>query len=149
MEQQIDSTEIQHHLGFYNSLLQLNGYGKSAKRLTDLGAIYEMLISIRATVNRDLALLESQIPDTPRQHLNLPWKPKRTVLGYSVKQLTQREQQVLALFARGCSYNETAQLLDCQLATVQTHAKHIYKKLNVHSRAEAVFEARQSGLPGM
>ena len=36
--------------------------------------------------------------------------------------------------------------LGVSLATVQTHARNIYGKLDVHNKAEALFEARQLGL---
>jgi len=55
--------------------------------------------------------------------------------------LSEREKEVLSLFIKGFSYVETAKLLECKLSTIQTHAKNIYKKLGVHSRAEAVHEA--------
>jgi len=55
--------------------------------------------------------------------------------------LTEREVEVLDLLSRGMSYKEMAGILECKVSTIQTHIKRIYKKLGVHSRAEAVFEA--------
>ncbi|MDX8391497.1 MAG: response regulator transcription factor [Mariprofundaceae bacterium] len=55
--------------------------------------------------------------------------------------LTGREQAVLRMFYKGYSYKETANMLGCGIATVQTHAKRIYKKMGVHSQAEAAHEA--------
>lgn len=60
--------------------------------------------------------------------------------------LSRRESQVLDLIARGYSYAEIARLGSMSLGTVQTHIKHLYSKLSVHSRSEAVFEASQMGL---
>lgn len=60
--------------------------------------------------------------------------------------LTGREQDVLRLFARGLTFSETAEHLGCKPSTVHTHAKQIYRKLGVHSRSEAVFEARHLGM---
>jgi len=54
--------------------------------------------------------------------------------------LTEREKGVLQMFHQGCSYKETAHVLGCSITTVQTHAKHIYRKMGVHSRGEAVHE---------
>ena len=59
--------------------------------------------------------------------------------------LTPREQEVLALIARGFSYAEVARLQGMSLNTVQTHIKNIYVKLSVHSKSEAVFEATRMG----
>lgn len=56
-------------------------------------------------------------------------------------QLTPRETEILNAIARGFSYAETASLLHLSVQTVHTHLKNIYKKLAVHSKTEAVFEA--------
>lgn len=60
--------------------------------------------------------------------------------------ITQRETEVLTLIARGYSNTEIAELLEMSGNTVSTHTKHIYRKLAVNSRGEAVFEATQLGL---
>jgi DNA-binding NarL/FixJ family response regulator len=56
-------------------------------------------------------------------------------------QLTPRESEILNAIARGFSYAETAELLHLSPQTVHTHLKNVYKKLAVHSKTEAVFEA--------
>lgn len=61
-------------------------------------------------------------------------------------QLSAREQDVLALIARGFSYHEISRLQSVTVHTVQTHIKNLYRKLAVHSRSEAVFEATRMGL---
>ena len=60
--------------------------------------------------------------------------------GVAFSGLTLREKAVLQMFQQGYSYKETARILHCSVATVQTHAKHIYRKMGVHSRAEAAHE---------
>jgi len=60
--------------------------------------------------------------------------------------LSPREQEVLALIARGFSYLEIARLQRLSVHTVQTHIKNLYAKLSVHSKSEAVFEATRMGL---
>lgn len=60
--------------------------------------------------------------------------------------LSPREQEVLALIARGFSYGEIARLQGLSVHTVQTHIKNLYGKLSVHSKNEAVFEATRMGL---
>ena len=55
--------------------------------------------------------------------------------------LTPRETEILDSIARGFSYAETANLLAISVQTVHTHLKNIYRKLAVHSKTEAVFEA--------
>ncbi|MGV3571249.1 MAG: response regulator [Ramlibacter sp.] len=60
--------------------------------------------------------------------------------------ITARELEILSLLSRGYTYSEVAALLGLAPSTIQSHVKNIYSKLCVHSRAEAVFEARQLGL---
>ena len=60
--------------------------------------------------------------------------------------LSPREQDVLALIARGFSYAEIARLQGLSVHTVQSHIKNLYSKLSVHSRSEAVFEATRMGM---
>lgn len=52
--------------------------------------------------------------------------------------LSQREAEVLGLLAKGYLYKEIADLLKLTYATVHTHIRHIYEKLHVRSRTEAV-----------
>ena len=60
--------------------------------------------------------------------------------------LTARELEVLNLIAKGFSYREIADLLAISPQTMPGHIKNMYRKLAVHSRSEAVFEAVQTGL---
>lgn len=55
--------------------------------------------------------------------------------------LTAREREVLGQLARGATYTTIARALDIGIGTVQSHVKAIYRKLGVHSRAEAAREA--------
>ena len=59
----------------------------------------------------------------------------------AVAPLTARESEILNTIARGFTYAETANLLHLSVQTVHTHLKNIYKKLAVHSKTEAVYEA--------
>ncbi|HOB66333.1 LuxR C-terminal-related transcriptional regulator [Ottowia sp.] len=60
--------------------------------------------------------------------------------------ISARERDVLSLLERGCSYAEAAQSLGVAVSTVQAHVKSLYVKLGVHSKNEAVYEARQARL---
>ncbi|MFK7975508.1 MAG: LuxR C-terminal-related transcriptional regulator [Halioglobus sp.] len=55
--------------------------------------------------------------------------------------LSARETDVLTAVAKGFTYNEIAKMLNISFHTVSSHIKHIYRKLEVSSRSEAVFEA--------
>jgi LuxR family maltose regulon positive regulatory protein len=60
--------------------------------------------------------------------------------------LTERELEVLHLIADGYSNAEIAQKLFLAVATVKVHARHIFEKLGVASRTQAVAAARHLGL---
>jgi DNA-binding NarL/FixJ family response regulator len=61
-------------------------------------------------------------------------------------QLTEREREVLVLMARGLSNDEITASLIVGLATVKTHVNRILTKLQLHSRAQAVVTAYETGL---
>jgi len=112
-----------------------------------LVSVYHRLQTLHRSMAEDLAELEILLalsshaavaveqPRNSRKHNEL-----------NICSLSCKENEVLNIFAKGYSYCEAAELLDCKLTTIQTHAKRIYKKLKVHSRSEAVFEAHQLGL---
>ena len=60
--------------------------------------------------------------------------------------LTAREVEILQLIAKGLSNNEAAGTLGLSKATVRTHLEHIYQKLEVTNRVEAVTEGIRKGL---
>lgn len=57
-----------------------------------------------------------------------------------VERLSQREQELLELLAKGCFYKEIADRLNISMNTVRTHLRHIYEKLHVQSRTQAVLK---------
>jgi len=59
--------------------------------------------------------------------------------------LTEREREVLAALSDGYSYKEVAARLVVSSHTVHTHVKHIYEKLQVSGRQQAISKARQQG----
>lgn len=60
--------------------------------------------------------------------------------------LTQRETEILSLLGKGLSFSEIGESLHISSHTVAQHIKKIYRKLAVHSRGEAVYEATQMGI---
>lgn len=62
--------------------------------------------------------------------------------------LSAREQEVLELITKGFTADEIAELISVSLHTVLTFVRRIYKKLQVNSKAEAIYEARLQGLLG-
>lgn len=60
--------------------------------------------------------------------------------------LTSRERDVLRCLMAGSAYKQVAAELGISIDTVRTHIRHIYKKLQVHSVAEAATKALRAGL---
>ncbi|WP_326541641.1 response regulator transcription factor [Pseudorhodoferax sp.] len=60
--------------------------------------------------------------------------------------LSKRELEVLRLIEKGMTYDEVGEVLSITWNTVTTHLRRVYHKLQVGSRGEAVYEARQRGL---
>jgi DNA-binding NarL/FixJ family response regulator len=58
------------------------------------------------------------------------------------EKLSTREREVLDLLVQGFSNKEIADRLGISVSTILWHLKHIYHKLHVHSRAEAVLKLR-------
>lgn len=55
--------------------------------------------------------------------------------------LSSREKEILALLVKGKSYKAVAAACFISIDTVSTHVRHIYEKLHVHSKSEAVAKA--------
>lgn len=75
-----------------------------------------------------------------------PRRKRRTRPAEGEEQLTQRERQVLLLFAQGLGTGAIAQGLSISTTTVRNHAQRILAKLRSHSRIQAVAVGYASGL---
>ncbi|MEN9797466.1 MAG: hypothetical protein RL653_1162 [Pseudomonadota bacterium] len=59
--------------------------------------------------------------------------------------LTARELEVLELISHGDTYKEVAAKLEVQLCTVEAHIKNLYRKLESHSKVQAIRTAKARG----
>lgn len=66
--------------------------------------------------------------------------PKRQVVNNEMEMLSKKEKEVLDWMVKGYSYKMIAAELDKSVETIRTQVKHIYKKLNVQSNAEAILK---------
>ena len=78
-----------------------------------------------------------------KSHLQTPSRDCDDVVN---KKLSQRELEILQLIAVGDSSANISTKTSISVQTVSTHIKNAYRKLNVHSRLQAVASARGLGL---
>ena len=103
-------------------------------RFVDLYKRFELLI-------RDFVLSRSELPaDQVDAILTSP----TSVVGQT--DVTERELEILRLVHEGGTSATIADSLNISPSTVDNHLQHILKKLNAHSRLEAVLRAEHSGL---
>jgi DNA-binding NarL/FixJ family response regulator len=96
---------------------------------------------------RDIRKGGSPISPIIARQLLIQFQPTPRVVQTSVQEeLSPRELEILNLLARGYSNPEIGELLTISKMTVGTHVKNIYRKLEVRSRSEAVFEASSRGI---
>ena len=60
--------------------------------------------------------------------------------------LTNREVDVLEQLSKGLSYNAVAENLILSTGTIRKHIEHIYRKLQVHNKLEAVQKAKRNNI---
>jgi DNA-binding NarL/FixJ family response regulator len=76
--------------------------------------------------------------------------PKRIKTIYDDRKkrpsLSEREIEIVRLVAKGFSNDELADRLHLSPETIKAHLRHVYEKLGVESRVEAVTEAMRTGL---
>lgn len=72
-----------------------------------------------------------------QSHVESASRPNVRANDPLLRQLTDREMEVLELLAEGCSGVEMTERLGISSNTVRSHVQHILYKLQVHSRLEA------------
>jgi DNA-binding NarL/FixJ family response regulator len=97
------------------------------------------------------ALLAALRDDAPVPRKMLPAVLRRVGLvsppaSRAAVHLTSRESEVLHLLARGAARKQIATSLGISVASVDSHVKSLYRKLNVSSQTEAVNAGIRSGL---
>ncbi len=63
-----------------------------------------------------------------------------------LRELTQRQEEILQLLVQGKTMREIGQHVGISVATVKSHARTLYWKLNARNQAEAAYIAVQMGL---
>jgi LuxR family maltose regulon positive regulatory protein len=77
----------------------------------------------------------------------IPIEKERTIKKQMlVEPLSEREIEVLRLIAEGWKYQEIAERLVVSINTVRHHTRHVYGKLNVNNRTQAIGRAKELNL---
>ena len=102
----------------------------------EIGLAIELLLAGGSPISSAIA----------RHLIRLFQGPQNATPAPARETLSARELEVLGLATKGFSYAEIAQLLGLSTNTIASYTKHIYVKLAVGSRTEAIYEASRLGL---
>jgi DNA-binding NarL/FixJ family response regulator len=116
------------------SLLQAGVAGYLPKTV----GLADLLAAVRAVARGESVLPPSVAAVVMRRLAGRPTEPR-------IESLTERELEVLRLAAQGATNYDIAQRLYISVRTVEAHLTHIYVKLRVASRTEAVVYAMRQG----
>jgi LuxR family maltose regulon positive regulatory protein len=83
------------------------------------------------------------MPEYVNKLLDTFGKTKVSLNQPLIEPLSGREQEILALIARGFKNKEIAEQMVISLNTVLYHTKNIYNKLGVNKRTQAVLKAQE------
>lgn len=75
-------------------------------------------------------------------------RPRQAHAPIALKLLTKRERELLELIARGLENEDIAKALYISPRTVRNHITHVFGKLEVTTRAQAIILARDAGIGG-
>ncbi len=103
----------------------------------------DLIAAIRVVAAGD-ALIAPSI--TKRLIAEFAGRPEESTRSKDLDTLTDREMEVFEEMARGLSNSEIAEKLFVSETTVKTHVSHIFTKLDLRDRVQAVVVAYESGL---
>jgi len=135
--------EMLNHESAFNAILEAFTYGAAEgfiQSFLDAGApLAEFLLQVQPRLSPvhaaySRSLLSAFGVPTPSESAS------NSGLGES---LTIREQEILRMVANGFSNTEIAGVLIIEVSTVKRHINHIFSKLGVSSRPQAMVKARQ------
>ncbi len=121
------------------------------------GAEAEKIVEALIEVSKGGSVIQPSLAKALLRHFKLPESgpaPSGSVIKQEdlvaapsgQKKLTDRELECLQIIAKGLSNSEAAEVLSLSRATIRTHLEHIYQKLDVSNRVEAVTEGLRQGL---
>ena len=100
----------------------------------------DRIVSYLQGISKDQPPLSPASSQRLINHFNNKGNARRDV------RLTPREEEVLCLIAKGCSVDQSAELLNLSADTVKGYVKSVYAKLGVSNRSEVTLEAIRLGI---
>jgi DNA-binding NarL/FixJ family response regulator len=104
----------------------------------------DLVRAVRVVASGEALLAPAITKRLLERFLRLP--PPGTAVSTRLSDLTAREVDVLTLVGRGLSNAEIAETLFLSATTVKTHLAHIFAKLGLRDRVQAVVLAYETGL---
>jgi LuxR family maltose regulon positive regulatory protein len=138
--------------------LALDGLGHSEEALDTLtqalplaerGGFVRLFLDMGPPMARLLARLVARDPSAvyaARLLAAMPVSGEMPGVPVPEEPISEREREVLGLIAAGLSNREIADTLVLAPSTIKTHINHIYRKLDVSKRTQAVARARELGI---
>ncbi len=106
----------------------------------------DLISAIHAVHGGGMFLFPSLARSLVQDYLQRHDQPGPPTTAQGLEDLTDREREVLALIAEGCTNQDIADTLVISIKTVNRHRENIMAKLNLHSRVELVRYAIEKGL---
>lgn len=123
-------------LGLYQHTLRPFGFAETVRMHLPTGDDGSFRFFFFDRERWGLRARERQLLELLRPHFALrrqTWRP----VPPGIRSLTEREREILAAVAKGCTNAQIAQELWISHHTVRTHLEHIFEKLNVKTRTQA------------
>jgi DNA-binding CsgD family transcriptional regulator len=111
-----------------------------------IAAMFQQITSAEPTTMPVIGHVHHSHASSAHVSLPLSSSTQTDMAALAAESLSRREIDVLRLMADGQSNKEIAQALILALSTIKMHIKHIYGKLGVKNRVQAVAQARALGL---
>lgn len=127
--------------GYLRRVLEAGGCGYIVKKAADT----ELIAGIRA-VKRDEVYIHSSLTKALVEGMFQRRAERGSVVADGLKHLSERENEVLRLLARGYTNQQIADILLLSVKTIETYRARLMEKLGLRTRAELVRYALQRGL---
>ena len=109
------------------------------------GASADKIVEAIAEVRAGGTVIQPSLARKLLDHFRVP-APAAPVDDEGGRSLSPREAEILQLIAKGLTNPEVAEILSLSRSTIRTHLEHIYEKLEVTNRVEAVTEGLRKGI---